>query len=511
MDNELVIGLDSSTQSTKAIAWSPDGTAIAEGRAAIPMTNPKLDYYEQNSEHWWSAAIQAIVECTSSIDSSRVKGIAISNQRETLAFLDENDNDIHPAILWLDERAREQVTTFAETFGADRIHAITGRVPDTTSCLYTFAWMREQLPDIYERVKKFVDVQSYLVNRLCGGDYRTSSISADPMGILDMQTCKWSPELLDALDLDESRLSSIHQPGEKLGELSEAVAQMTRLPRSIPVFAAGGDGQCAGLGVNCTMPEQAYINLGTAVVAGIWSEHYRYDRAWRTENAAHGEGYILESCLRSGAFLINWFVDQFVAKGKATPADFETLEAAASALPIGAEGLLVQPYFGGSMDPHWDSSARGVILGLSASHSPAHIYRALLEGITLDQVMRMQGMEIAADQTISHMVAIGGGANSNLWTQMLADATGKPVHASSTIEASALGAGMIAAYGAGWYHSIKEAAHAMSGGTRIIEPDMQRHQSYQQLLSIYHKIYKSTSDINQQLMNFSAAQSQNVR
>jgi len=503
LTGELVIGLDSSTQSTKAIAWNRNGDAVAEGRADIPMANPQLDYYEQNPQHWWQAAIDAITECTSKVDSATIKGLAISNQRETLAFLDDENHDTHPAILWLDERSREQVKSFPASFGAERIHSITGRRPDTTSCLYTFAWMREKLPATFEKTAKFVDVQSYLVRQMCGGEYCTGWISADPMGILDMQAHQWSPELLDALGLDASRLPAIHPPGTQLGTITDDVARLVNLPQQTPVFAAGGDGQCAGLGVNCTVPERAYINLGTAVVSGIWSKEYRYNNAWRTELAAQGEGYILENCLRSGAFLINWFVDQFVAHGKATQADFDTLEAAASLLPVGAEGLLVQPYFGGSMDPHWDSSARGIIMGLGASHSPAHIYRALLEGITLDQAMRTQDMEAAAGQTITHMVAIGGGANSPLWTQMLADACGKPVHVSTTVEASALGAGMIAAYGAGWYNSITDAANAMSGKTRAIEPDPQQHERYQALLSIYRKLYHSTREINHELMAFS--------
>ena len=505
MDAEVVIGLDSSTQSTKAIAWNRQGKAIAEGRADIAMANPQLDYYEQDPEHWWQAAVEALKSCTAQLQGETVKGLAISNQRETLAFMDGNKQSIRPAILWLDERCREQVDTFSARFGAERIHAITGRRPDMTSCLYTFAWMQENQPEIYARTATFVDVQSYLVQRMCGGEYRTGWTSADPMGIMDMQRHEWSAELLDALNLKASQLSSIHPPGTQLGTINRAMSEATGLPLATPVFAAGGDGQCAGLGVNCTTPDRAYINLGTAVVSGVWSGEYRYHACWRTELAAHGEGYIFENCLRSGAFLINWFVDQFVAKGRATASDFQTLEAAAAALPIGAEGLLVQPYFSGSMDPHWDASAKGVITGLGASHTPAHIYRAILEGITLDQAMRTHDHEIAAEQDITHLIAIGGGANSPLWTQMLADACGKPVHISTTNEASALGAGMIAAAGAGWYDSIQGAAHAMEGNTRVIEPDPQCHQTYQRLLGIYRKLYHATRDINHELMAFSSS------
>jgi len=199
---------------------------------------------------------------------------------------------------------------------------------------------------------------------------------------------------------------------------------------------------------------------------------------------------------------MNWFVDQFVAHGKADASVFEKLEASAGKIPIGSEGLLIQPYFSGAMDPHWDSFARGVFLGLSASHTEAHIYRALMEAITLDQVMRTKDMEQAVGYPITHFVAIGGGANSPLWRQMLADASGKPVHISPTIEASALGAGMIAAYGAGWFDSITEAAEAMSGDTTTVYPNESQTVIYEELLSIYRKLYHATASINREMVSF---------
>ncbi len=506
MGEPVVIGLDSSTQSTKAIAWNRQGAVVAEGRADIPMDNPRLDCFEQNPADWWSAAITALTECVSQIDAGDIEGIAISNQRETLAFLDENGEPSYPAIVWLDERSRDEVAEFSQQFGADNIHRITGRPPDITPCLYRFLWLKKNQPAAWKNTASFVDVQAYLVQKLCGGHYRTGWISADPMGIVDMETRTWSPALLEALSLDPSRLPELHAPGTQLGTVLDEVAELTGLASNTPIFAAGGDGQCAGLGTNCTMPDRAYINLGTAVVCGIWSPHYLYNRAWRTELAAQGEGYIYESCLRSGAFLINWFVDQFVAHGKADSAVFDTLEEAARNIPIGSDGLLIQPYFSGVMNPHWDTSARGVILGLSGSHTPAHIYRAILEAITLDQIMGVTDMERAAQQPVSHFIAIGGGANSPLWRQMLADASGKPVHVSSTIEASALGAGMIAAFGAGWFTSINDAASAMTGATTAVLPNPDKQSTYSELLGIYRKMFHATADLNREMLSFSAKQ-----
>jgi len=318
----LVIGLDSSTQSTKAIAWDATGQAIAEGRADIPMANPRLDCFEQNIEDWWTSAVTALKQLTSQIDTQAIQGLAISNQRETLAFVDGDDKASYPAMVWLDERSRAEVTRFSETFGADNIHRITGRHIDITPCLYRYVWLRKHEPAAWKNTAWFIDVQAFLVKRLCGGEYRTGWISADPMGIFDVVEKQWSAPLLDALGLDTTRLPTTYAPGTALGSITAAASMATGLPEGLTVYAAGGDGQCAGLGTNCTVPDRAYINLGTAVVSGIWSPNYRYHSAWRTEIAAQGEGYIYENCLRSGAFLINWFVDQFVAQGKATRETF---------------------------------------------------------------------------------------------------------------------------------------------------------------------------------------------
>lgn len=502
--DRLVIGLDSSTQSTKAIAWNAAGQVVAEGRAPIQLFNPRLDCFEQDPLDWWQACCTALQDCVAQVDAERIEALAISNQRETIAFLDEHGDAVYPAITWLDERSRAEVESFSRQFGAERIHRITGRPVDITPCLYRLVWMREHLPELYARTVCFADVQSYLVQRLCGGPYRTGWTSADPMGLFDMEGKCWSGEILSALELDASRLPAVESPGTKLGEVSAEAAAASGLKPGTPIFAAGGDGQCAGLGTNCVQPDRAYINLGTAVVSGVWSPDYRYGPAWRTEIAAQGDGYIFENCLRSGTFLVDWFVERFMPGGKSDPEVFSKLESEALELPIGANGLLIQPYWSGVMDPYWDTAARGVILGLSGSHGAAHVYRAILEAITIDQVMRTQETEKALGHAISHYVAIGGGASSPLWRQMLADASGKEVHISDTVEASALGAGMIAAFGAGWYPSIVEAAARMSGRTEAILPNAEAGARYRALLEIYRDLYQSTASLNQKLVQFAA-------
>ena len=286
----LVIGLDSSTQSAKAIAWDRTGHMVAEGRAPIPLSNPGLGRFEQDPEDWWTACRAALQACTKQIDAGAVDALAISNQRETVAFLDAEGRALHPALTWLDERTRAEVAEVSELIGPETVHRITGRYPDVILCLYRFLWIKKHRPDVWERTACFADVQAFLVRRLAGGDWRTGWISADPFGLFDVEAKRWSPVILEALDLDETRLARAEPPGTELGRVNAAAAAETGLREGLPIIAAGGDGQCAGLGTNCTTSERCYINLGTAVVSGVWSRDYqgRSRLAHRDRRAGRG-------------------------------------------------------------------------------------------------------------------------------------------------------------------------------------------------------------------------------
>jgi len=501
--NRLVIGLDSSTQSTKAIAWDEEGIAVAEGRSDIPLSNPSLEKFEQDVEDWWKAFCISCKELNTKIDLNLVESIAISNQRETLGVLDHNGKAIYPAMVWMDKRCVKEVEELNEIVGGNKIHEISGRPKDPCPCLYRIFWLKKNEPGIFKKTHCFADVQSFLVHRLTG-EFKTGWISSDPHGMFDVVEKKWSKEILNHLEIDENQLPKSFKPGTLIGKISKEAAYECGLKGGLPIYAAGGDGQLAGLGTNCTKSDRAYINLGTAVVSGVWSKDYVCSKNWRTELAAHGEGYIFENVLLSGAILVNWFVDQFVQGDRKDKNFFFNLEKEISQIPIGCEGLIFQPYTSGVMDPYWDSYARGVMIGINLSHTPYHLYRSIIEGLTLDSVFRTQNIEKETGLNINEYLAIGGGANSKVWTQILADASGKNVLISDTVEASSLGAGMIAAYGAGWFSSIKEAANAMSGKTKLIKPNLSNKKKYDELINIYQNVYSSNKNINKQLVNFSS-------
>jgi sugar (pentulose or hexulose) kinase len=503
MDRDLVIGLDSGTSATKAIAWTRDGLPVAEGRSPIPLASPAPNWYEQNPEDWWGSACVALRSLLERVAPGRIAALAISNQRETFVPLAADGSAVRPAIVWLDQRCRDEVSWLSGRVGERRIHEISGKPVDMAPVAYRLAWMLRHEPAEYARTAIFADVNGYLTWRLTGR-FQTSWASADPLGLFDMQGRVWSGEILRALDLEPGRLPSTAAPGTVVGCVNESGALATSVPAGTPLVAGGGDGQAAGLGVNALTPGRAYLNLGTAVVAGIHSSEYRIGQAWRTMGSCSGEGYYYETSLRSGTFLIDWFLDNCVGGNNGGEVR-QRLEAEAASVSIGSGGVLAVPYWGAVMTPYWDQDARGCLVGLTATHRAAHLYRALLEGIALEQAMVTEMIQHDTGIRVQEFVAIGGGAASDLWCQIIADACGKPVKRSRTVEASSLGAAMCAAAGAGWFHSVATAAEAMNGEiTRETEPCAPRQMRYAELLEIYREVYPELRQTYRKLALFAA-------
>jgi xylulokinase len=481
-----VIGIDCSTTATKAVVWDQDGHSVAEGRCAFPLSKPRPGWHEQDAEDWWRSTVTALREVAAVVDSRQIGAIGLTHQRETFVCAGEDGRPLRPAIMWLDSRSGPQV----KEYGSERMHRITGKVPDPTPALYKLYWLRDHEPGLLERSAKVVDVHGFLVHRLTG-NWQTSWATADPLGLVDMETFDWSDEILSELGLGRGQLCELVPPGEVLGELRSDVAQEVGLPAGLPVVAGAGDGQAAGLGANVTAPGNAYLNLGTAVVSGTYSDHYAWGQEFRTLSGPIPGTYTLETLLRGGTYIVSWFVEQL---GGIRTSDLgldltaeQVLETAASPLPPGSEGLFILPYWNAAQTPYWDPTARGVAFGLQGHHGKAHIFRAILEGIAFEQRLMTDGAETALGQPIERFLAMGGGSRSSLFCQIVADVTRRPVYVCRYTETTSLGAAMHAAAAIGWFPNIREAAAGMSGESRRYEPDVERTARYERL---YTEVYK---------------------
>lgn len=492
MNATYVIGIDSSTTACKAIAWDRNGNLIAEGRASYPILQPQPTWYEQDAEQWWRGTCSALGDLFSKIDAKRVEAVCITHQRETFVPVDDQGRPVRNAILWLDERSRAQVDYLVNTFGSNQIHQVTGKPPSINPSLPKIVWLVENEPEVISRTSKYLDVHAFLIHQLTGY-FRTSLASADPMGLVDLRANFWAVDLIRELDLLIEQFPELIPPGEIIGYVTESAALECGLPIGLPVIAGAGDGQCAGLGANAIGGDQAYLNLGTAVVSGIFSPTYKADPAFRTLYAPLAGNYFFETVVRGGAFTIGWFVDKFGSELRSNSLPLtpeELLELDAQKVPPGCLGLMLVPYWSGAMNPYWDSSASGIMMGWTGAHGREHFYRAILEGIAFEQRLAGDGVMAVLGQRFKEYIVMGGGSRSKLWNQIMADITGVMVVRSTTTEATCLGAGILAAIAAGWYPSAAEAAKAMTGTADRFIPQPEKNTFYDQLFrEIYQPLF----------------------
>ena len=476
MDGDLLLAIDSSTTACKALAFDAHGQVQAQGRAAIALDNPSADAWEQDANRWWAALGEACHPVVEAV-GQRLRALCITQQRETFVLCDGDAKPLAPARVWMDHRGEAEVTRVVDTLGAERVHQLSGKPACTTPTLYKLLDQLRATPELRAARPRVLDVHAYLVWRL-SGRFVTSLASADPTGMLDMVGQTWADEILALADLKTSQLPELAAPGEVLGHVTAAAATATGLPQDLPIVAGAGDGQCAGLGAGIDAPGRAYLNLGTAIVSGVLSHDYVVDRAFRTLYAATPGSYFLETDLHGGTFLISWWVDRLLrgawqAARRDDAPDFETLRAAlerdATTLPVGSEGLLLVPYWAGVMNPYWDDHASGILLGLRGSTGAHHIYRAILEGIALEQRKHTRGVEAVAG-AIDELIVMGGGSRSDMWCQMMADCLARPIVRAGSTEATALGAAMLAAVASGLHSDYASASGAMTSLGERFEP-----------------------------------------
>lgn len=498
----LVIAIDSSTTSTKALVVDMRGEVLGAGRADIALLTPGPDRYEHDPEQWWSSTRDAIAQAVAALPADRradIQALGMTAQRQSFALFRDDATALRPGILWLDGRATAEVARL----GSEHVHELSGFQPDVTPSFYKIAWLGAHESDLLRSADKIATVHGYLVRRLTG-EWVDSAACADSLGLFNMAALEFSAELLELAGLRESQLPRLVAPGAVCGELTVDVARELGLPRPIPVIAGCGDGQAAGLGCGATAPDQAYLNLGTAIVAGAHSPRYSTGATYRTDAAGIAGSYVLEVVQNSGAYLASWFRAELGDPSLAGRPDPE-LDAAAAAVAAGCGGLLALPYWNAVQSPHWDPLARGAFVGLNGAHTRASMYRALLEGMSMELARNIAGLQRDTGVALTSVRVMGGGQRSPLWRQIMTDAVGLPLQACLTDEVSALGAGVLAMASTGAYPDLASTAAAMARVGDVTQPDPERHALYAELGAIQAELYPALAPVFKRQARFAEA------
>lgn len=497
-EGPLVIAIDSSTTATKAIIVDASGQVLQTAKNNIQLHTPAMDFYEHNPIRWWETTRDSIAEAVSKLspkDRERIQAIGITHQRESFACFDKEGKPIRNGILWLDARATKQI----QKYGSDHIHNLSGKPPGEPPAIYKLAWLKENEPETLEKAYKIVDVHGYITWNMTG-EWISSEACADTLGLFDIRKRTFSDELMNIAGVNREQMSDLKAPGEVMGMLKQELVSAWGLSKSIPVIAGAGDGMAAGIGAAAVTPNIAYLNLGTAVVAGVQSAEYKYSPVFRNYVAGIPGNFIFEVVQHSGAYLAGWF-RQALGDPKLLGEPDIRLDEKAEKIPPGCEGLVTLPYWNAVQSPYWDTLARGAVVGWRGTHSRAHMYRSILEAITYEIHMNLSYLQKETGVSLTSLRIMGGGTRSKLWRQMVADITGIPITICLEDEISALGAAIQAMAHTGIFgtQDIAEASKKMARFGDTLEPNLEKNKIYLEVAKVQHQLYPQLKDIFKQL------------
>src|ERR687884_1026754 len=375
-------------------------------------------------------------------------------------LLDKRDEPLRPSIIWCDQRTDAQCRTLTEKVGASRLIELTCNPALTNFTLTKMLWVREHEPEVWKQTRSVLLPKDYVRLRLTG-DRATDVADASGTLLFDVAGRDWSKEMLAAAQIDESLLPRAYESPEVTGSVSVEGAEATGLRVGTPVVAGAGDQAAGAVGVGVVRPGAVSATIGTSGVVFAATDRPALDPRGRVHTFCHavpGRWHIMGVTQGAGLSL-RWFRDQFGAGPDDGRDPYERLSEEAATAPPGSHGVLWAPYLMGERTPHLDPHARAALVGLNASHTRAHVVRAVLEGVAFslrDTFTIFEEMNVPVES----IRLGGGGARSRVWRQIQADVYGREVELVEADEGAAYGAALLAGVGAGAWGSADEACAA---------------------------------------------------
>ena len=453
-----LIGIDVGSQSVKAVLVSPEGTTLALASSPCSMLHASPGWADQAPAQW-ETGIRSVVRAVlreAAVPGAEVTHLGLACQVDGVVAMDDAGRPLRDAIIWLDRRASSESRALADAMGPDRIFDITGLNPDASHVAPKIMWLRAHEPELYRSTAMLAPVAGYLVGWLTGSAAQDHANASSTL-LYDVRRRDWSDAMIEATGIEPSLLCPIRASHEVVGELRRDVADALGLSVACQVVVGTGDDHAASLGAGAAAPGIITDVTGTAEPVTAVADELVFDDEHVVETHAHavdGELLVENPGFVSGGSTL------WLSKNVLGMPQGQVFECAATA-PAGSDGVVFLPTLSGSTAPRWNDEIRGVFAGLSLNHDRSHLARAVLEGCAYalrDIVARLEALGLGG----SEIRVVGGGARSELWLQIKADVTGRPVRPVLSPEPTALGAAMLAGIAGGSF------AHAAEAVERVV-------------------------------------------
>ena len=462
-----------------------------------PFGSPQIGWAEQHPEDWWRASCLAIRKAlaSASLSGKDIACVGFSGQMHGAAMLDERGSVVRPALIWCDVRTEKQCLDLTAKIGQERLIRLTCNPALPNFTLTKLLWVRENEPENWKRVRSVLLPKDYVRLRLTG-ERATDVADASGTLLLDVAHRRWSREMLQAAELDEQFLPGLFESPEVCGKISANGAAETGLAAGTSVVAGAGDQAAGATGMGIVAPGTVSATIGTSGVVFAATDRPALDPRGRVHTFCHaipGRWHVMGVTQAAGLSL-RWFRDTFAVDSSGARESYDRLTEEAAKISPGSDGLLWTPYLMGERTPHLDANARAAFVGLTASHTRAHIVRAILEGVAFslrDTFTIFQEMNVP----VKNIRLGGGGARSPLWRQIQADVYGHPVEIVEAEEGAAYGAALLAAVGAGIWPSVDAACSAAVRVASRVIPQPAAVAALNVSYSAFRRIYPATKEV----------------
>jgi xylulokinase len=511
MADKYMLAHDIGTTGNKASLYQMDGQLVDSHYYPYQTFYPKPSYVEQDPDDWWKAFINSTQQVLSNanISPDQIMGLSFSGQMMAGIPVDKHGNILQkPVILWADFRSVKQAEEIKEKVGWESFYHITGAGMEIP--LYPIAkllWIKENLPEVYQKTHKFLGVKDVIIQRLTGR-YVTDFSDASNTGLLDIHQKAWAVDMIREVGIDTDKLCDEILPSHTIvGQITKQAADLTNLTVGTPVILGGGDVSCAALGAGVIEKGYAYNYIGSASWLAVATPKPIIDDAMRPFTLCHvvPDQYVGQLAMFTAGVAFEWFRDQVCHLEKAYAGlsgddAYDLMTKIAVKSKPGSNGLIFLPNMRPGGAPHHSLEDRGAIVGLTLDHTRSDMLRAVIEGITYNIRLMSEVMEKQVGSPFKELRMIGGGSKSPLWLDIEANILNKKIQTlSAHQEANSLGAAIIAGVGLGIFNDFSEGVEAYIKTAEVVEPRQDVVDVYENLFPLFNEAYASLCTYNEHL------------
>lgn len=483
--SKYLLGIDIGTSGCKSALFQPDGKTVAHAAGEYAVKYPHPGWSEQHPDIWWETACGTIrrILSESRVDPRDIAGVGIDGQSWSAIAIDEEGNVLTPTPIWTDSRAARICKQLKERIPEDELFACCGNPLQPNYTLPKILWYKEHLPGIYEKTKWILQSNSYFVYRMT--DKPSQDLSQGyGLSCFDINNRRWDLGLAERIGIRSDLLPPLYQCHEVVGTVTAQAALQTGLPEGTPVVAGGLDAACGTLGAGVISAGQTQEQGGQAGGMSIAVEWCTPAKSLILSCHVVPGLWLLQGGTTGGGGALKWLRETCCPEYS-----FMQMSESAGQVAPGSDGVLFLPYMAGERSPVWNPSSSGVFFGLGYSKGRGHLVRAVMEGVAYSLRHNLETAQ-AAGAAVRTLRAMGGSANSRVWTQLKADITGRTIEVPASDTATTLGAAILAGVGVGVYDSFKQAVEMTVAVQRAHHPDPVNQKVYDAGYARYLELYK---------------------